>query len=137
MSRFVYILCIALLTASCVKVDSSEIGSGNTITFGTQKGGGTRAATLIGGSDTDDFRAEPFSVYGDWIRDNGDRSEVFHDVKVSYTTDAKAPTGWIYRFLLAQFHGERSLVGYSPWGRKESDTTEQLTHTDTHTHTHT
>ena len=23
-------------------------------------------------------------------------------------------------------HGERSLVGYSPWGHKESDTTEQL-----------
>ena len=23
-------------------------------------------------------------------------------------------------------HGQRSLVGYSPWGRKESDTTEQL-----------
>ena len=23
---------------------------------------------------------------------------------------------------------ERSLVGYSPWGRKESDTTERLTH---------
>ena len=23
-------------------------------------------------------------------------------------------------------HGRRSLVGYSPWGRKESDTTEQL-----------
>ena len=31
-------------------------------------------------------------------------------------------------------HGGRSLVGYSPWGRKESDTTEQLhslTHPDT------
>ena len=56
MSRFVYILCIALLTASCVKVDSSENGSGNAITFGTQRGGGTRAATLIGGSDTDAFR---------------------------------------------------------------------------------
>ena len=41
------------------------------------------------------------------------------------------------RFLLAEFHGERSLVGYSPWGRKESDTTEQLTHTHTHTYTHT
>ena len=27
-------------------------------------------------------------------------------------------------------------MGYSPWGRKESDTTEQL-RTDTHTHTHT
>ena len=23
-------------------------------------------------------------------------------------------------------HGQRSLAGYSPWGRKESDTTEQL-----------
>ena len=28
-------------------------------------------------------------------------------------------------------------MGYSPWGRKESDTTEQLTHTHTHTHIHT
>ena len=25
-----------------------------------------------------------------------------------------------------KFHGWRSLVGYSPWGHKESDTTEQL-----------
>ena len=24
-------------------------------------------------------------------------------------------------------HGQRSLVGYAPWGGKESDTTEQLT----------
>ena len=30
-------------------------------------------------------------------------------------------------FLPGVFHGQRSLVGYSPWGRKESDTTEQLT----------
>ena len=35
-----------------------------------------------------------------------------------------------------EFHGQ-SLAGYSSWGCKESDTTEQLTHTDTHTHTHT
>ena len=27
-------------------------------------------------------------------------------------------------FLPGEFHGQRSLVGYSPWGRKESDTTE-------------
>ena len=27
-------------------------------------------------------------------------------------------------FLLGEFHGLRSLVGYSPWGHKESDTTE-------------
>ena len=30
-------------------------------------------------------------------------------------------------------HGQRSLVGYSPRGRKESDTTERLTHTHEHT----
>ena len=29
-------------------------------------------------------------------------------------------------FLPGQSHGQRSLVGYSPWGCKESDTTEQL-----------
>ena len=27
-------------------------------------------------------------------------------------------------FLPAEPHGQRSLVGYSPWGRKESDMTE-------------
>ena len=30
-------------------------------------------------------------------------------------------------FLPGEFHGQRSLAGYSPWGRKESDMTEQLT----------
>ena len=29
-------------------------------------------------------------------------------------------------FFPGEFHGQRSLVGYSPWGRKESDTTERL-----------
>ena len=29
-------------------------------------------------------------------------------------------------FLPGKSHGQRSLVGYSPWGHKESDTTEQL-----------
>ena len=29
-------------------------------------------------------------------------------------------------FLPGKFHGQRSLVGYSPWGLKESDTTELL-----------
>ena len=28
--------------------------------------------------------------------------------------------------LSGKSHGQRSLVGYSPWGRKESDTTERL-----------
>ena len=30
-------------------------------------------------------------------------------------------------FLPGEFHGQRSLMGYSPWGHKDSDTTEQLT----------
>ena len=36
--------------------------------------------------------------------------------------------------LPGKFHGQRSLVGYSPWGHKELDTTEQLS---THLYTHT
>ena len=47
-------------------------------------------------------------------------------------------------FLPGKSHGQRSLAGYSPWGRKESDTTEQLSTAQhvtplyaytTHTHT--
>ena len=37
-------------------------------------------------------------------------------------------------FFPGKSHGQRSLVGYSPWGHKESDTTEQM---NTHTHNHT
>ena len=29
-------------------------------------------------------------------------------------------------FLPEKSHGQRSLMGYSPWGHKESDTTERL-----------
>ena len=28
--------------------------------------------------------------------------------------------------MLGEFHGQKSLVGYSQWGHKESDTTERL-----------
>ena len=43
-------------------------------------------------------------------------------------------------FLFGKLRGQRSLVGYNPWGHKESDTTEELSararaHTHTHTHT--
>ena len=31
-------------------------------------------------------------------------------------------------FLPGEFHGQRSLMGYSPWSHKESDMPEQLTH---------
>ena len=40
-------------------------------------------------------------------------------------------------FLPGKSHGQRSLVGYSSCGRKELDTTEQLSAcTRVHTHTH-
>ena len=32
-------------------------------------------------------------------------------------------------FLPGESHGQRSLAGYSPWGRKESDTTEATEYT--------
>ena len=35
---------------------------------------------------------------------------------------------------LKESHGQRSLEGYSPWGGKELDITEQLTHTHPHIH---
>ena len=35
-------------------------------------------------------------------------------------------------FFLGKSHGQRSLVGYSPWGCKESDMTQRLTHTHNH-----
>ena len=39
-------------------------------------------------------------------------------------------------FLPGKSHGQRSLLGYSPRGHKESEMTETLnTHTDTQTHT--
>ena len=37
--------------------------------------------------------------------------------------------GNMLQFLPGKPHGQRSLVGYSPWGCKELDMTEQLTYT--------
>ena len=33
-------------------------------------------------------------------------------------------TGYHSSILSGEFHGQKSLAGYSPWSRKESDTTE-------------
>ena len=41
-------------------------------------------------------------------------------------------------FLHRNFHGQKNLGGYSPWGHKGSDKTEGLSaHTHTHTRIHT
>ena len=39
-------------------------------------------------------------------------------------------------FLPGEFHEQRRLVDYSPWGHKESEL-DSAEHTHTHTHTHT
>ena len=43
--------------------------------------------------------------------------------------------GWKWQptpvFLPGESHGWRSLVGYSPWGQKELDTTEETYHAGT------
>ena len=36
-------------------------------------------------------------------------------------------------FLSGESHGERSIVGYSPWGHKASDMIQGTSHTHTHT----
>ena len=43
------------------------------------------------------------------------------------------PPGFLHR----EFYEHRGLIGYSPWGHKELDTTEWLSYTHTHTHAHT
>jgi len=41
----------------------------------------------------------------------------------------KNPLEWQFTPVLwpGEFHGQRNLIGYRPWGGKESDTTDQLT----------
>ena len=85
--------------AACIREINTPQGGAlpdGAICFGTLSPDTSRAATLIGGSDEEAFRAESFAVYGDWISTDNSRHEVFHDVKVSYTESADAPTGWIY-----------------------------------------
>lgn len=98
LKRVTYILSLAVALVACSREDNTptSVDFSDVITFGTVPTNTSRAATLISNSDEESFRAEPFSVYGDWINQNGARVEMYHDVKVSYTTDNKAPTGWIY-----------------------------------------
>ena len=46
-------------------------------------------------------------------------------------SDLGSSLGWEWQptptLLLGEFHGQRSLVGCSPWGCEESDMAEQLT----------
>ena len=60
------------------------------------------------------------------------KESVFKHLKVSQVLHLRVHTIWrrqwypIPVLLPGKSHGRRSLVGCSPWGRYESDTTEQL-----------
>ena len=40
--------------------------------------------------------------------------------------DRRAWWATVHGVVPGESHGQKSLVGYSPWGRKESDTTEVI-----------
>ena len=61
--------------------------------------------------------------------DGSDGKESTHNIGDSgLITDNKIPwkREWLPFpvYLPGEFHGQKSLVGYSPWGRKELDMTE-------------
>ena len=51
----------------------------------------------------------------------------------TYTNPRRRKWQPIPVFLPGKSHGPRSLAGYSPWGHKESDATEQLNNNDIYT----
>ena len=61
----------------------------------------------------------PSTMQDTWVRSLGWEDPLEKGMVTEYTSV----------FLPGEFQGQRSLVGYSPWGCKESDTTEQLTDT--------
>jgi len=48
------------------------------------------------------------------------------DQSLDWEDPLEKGTATIPVFWPGEFHGQRSLVGYNPWGHKESDMTEQL-----------
>ena len=64
---------------------------------------------------------------------NGDGTQYLQSVNVYFYQNTKRRRKWqpIPVFFPGEFYGWRSQADCSPWGCKESETTEQLTHTHT------
>ena len=68
-----------------------------------------------------------------------DHQDLYHQVKICLQCERPGFYPWVGKilcrrawqptpvFLPGEFHGQRNLVDSSPWGLRESDTTEQLT----------
>ena len=64
---------------------------------------------------------EPRACYTEWIKSEREKQMSYINVLVWRRQWHPTPV-----LLPGKSHGWRSLVGYSPWGHKESDTTERL-----------
>ena len=85
--------------------------------------------------ETDDSLANPSSI-SDGA--DGKESPCMQETRVqSLGQEDPLEKGMASHFSIFACHGQRSLVGYSPQGRKESETAERLTHTHTHALSHT
>ena len=64
----------------------------------------------------------------EWSHQCSEKSEKNEEKKCYYLANGTWRREWQPTpvFLPRESHGWRSLVGYSPWGCKESDTTERL-----------
>ena len=60
-----------------------------------------------------------------WVQSRG-RADTLEKEMAAHSSILVWQIPWTEEPGGLQFHGLRSLVGYSPWGRKESDTTERL-----------
>ena len=66
----------------------------------------------------------PWWIIGkEFMGNAGDKGQEFLGQKDPLEKEVKQPTAI---FLPGKFHGERSLVGYSPWSHKELDMTNTL-----------
>ena len=69
-----------------------------------------------------------------WILPTGSRwaplvAQMVKNLPAKWETWVWSEKGMATRSRILAFHGQRSLAGYSPWGRKESDTVEWLKRT--------
>ena len=71
------------------------------------------------------------TIYVRGFPDGSDSKESTYDVGDLVLIPGLGRRDWLPTpvFLAGEFHGQRSLVGSSPWGCKELDVTERLTHT--------
>ena len=72
------------------------------------------------------------SLLAQWVN-NAPVMQETQETRVWSLGLGRSPGGGNGNILPGKSHGQRSLVGYSPWGWKESDTTEVTDHAHMHT----